>query len=102
MTEAPAQKVVPVPPAGSMPPTDLDVVDVLGDRPFAHDDDGEPVKVIVLPPSPEDEAAADRAAAGQPDPADHDAPTGPISLRARPQPAPLGAPPAPPGGPPAP
>ena len=86
ITEAPAQSVVPVPPAGSMPPTDLDVVAVLGDLPALGDDEAEPEQVIVLPAEPDE----------------YDPPTGPISLQNRPQPAPLGAPPAPPGGPPAP
>jgi hypothetical protein len=104
-TETPAQHVVPVPPAGragSMPPTDLDVVDVLdGFEPFDDDDDG-PDTVIVLPPSPEDEAFRRHQAFTATEPEEHDGPTGPISLRARPQPAPVGPPPAPPGGPPAP
>ena len=105
VTEAP-QSVVPVSeaaeeptspgaaarPAGSMPPTDLDVVDVL--ETFSFDDEDEDGPVIVLPPSPEDEVV--------PPAAEHDeAPTGPISLPARPQPAPLGAAPPPRGGPPA-
>jgi hypothetical protein len=76
------------PAAVSMPPTDLDVVDVPGGFPLRDDDERE--TVIVLPPSPEDQATAD-----------DDGPTGPISMVARPQPAPLGARPAPQGGPPA-
>jgi hypothetical protein len=105
--EAPAQSVVPVTPAdaeadsdsdadsegpgraaGSMPPTDLDVVDAPGGVPAPADD--EPETVIILPPSPEDQATMD-----------DDGPTGPISMLARPQPASLGARPAPQGGPPA-
>jgi hypothetical protein len=122
VTEAPARSVVPVPPldagadagaeaegparpAGSMPPTDLDVVDVPGGFPLPDDDERE--TVIVLPQSPEDEAVepprAAGTAAGEPGASlDDDGPTGPISLAARPQPAPLGAQPAPQGGPPAP
>jgi hypothetical protein len=89
-----------------MPPTDLDVVDVLGEfPPFDFDDEGGAVResVIVIPPSAEDEEGVDELVAPAPaEPGDYDPPTGPISLRVRPQPAPLGAPPAPPGGPPAP
>jgi hypothetical protein len=85
-----------------MPATDLDVVDLLDDfATFDHDDDG-PDRVIVLPPSPEDEAPERQQAAAPNEADEHDPPTGPISLKARPQPAPLGAPPAPRGGPPAP
>ena len=118
MTEAPAQSVVPVPPvqagaepaarpAGSMPPTDLDVVDVTGEfSPLDDGDDAAPDRVVVIPPSLDDDVVlADEPkapVAGEPEPEEHDAPTGPISLAARPQPAPLGAPPAPRGGPPAP
>jgi len=118
MTEAPAQSVVPVPPvqagaepaarpAGSMPPTDLDVVDVTGEfSPLDDGDDSPPDRVVVIPPSLDDDVVlADEPkapVAGEPEPEEHDAPTGPISLAARPQPAPLGAPPAPRGGPPAP
>lgn len=105
VAEAPAQSVVPVPPTGSMPPTDLDVVDVPGGFPMQDDDERE--TVIVLPPSPEDEAvegpqATDDASRGPRASLDDDGPTGPISPVARPQPAPLGAQPAPRGGPPAP
>jgi hypothetical protein len=115
VTETAAQSVVPVPPtdpdtgttrrAGSMPPTDLDVVDVLGEfPPFDFDDDGAVGEsVIVIPPSAEDQEGADEPVAPAPtESGDHDPPTGPISLRVRPQPSPLGAPPAPRGGPPAP
>jgi hypothetical protein len=85
-----------------MPPTDLDVVDVLDGFPLLDEDD-RPDTVIVLPPSPEDEAGDWRRASGSTEPEEQDdGPTGPISLRARPQPAPVGPPPAPPGGPPAP
>jgi hypothetical protein len=114
-TETPTQSVPVLPaepdaesgrPAGSMPPTDLDVVDVLGEfPPFDFDDDDDAVRepVIVIPPSPEDEVGGDEPAAPNPtESEEYDAPTGPISLRVRPQPAPLGAPPAPRGGPPAP
>jgi hypothetical protein len=111
VTETAAQSVVPVPPtdpdtgttrrAGSMPPTDLDVVDVLDSFPLLDEDD-RPDTVIVLPPSPDDEAVGWPQASASTEPEEHDAPTGPISLRARPQPAPVGPPPAPPGGPPAP
>src|SRR5207237_5329355 len=91
---------------GSMPPSDLDVVDVLGEFPpfdFDDDDDAVPESVIVIPPSPEDEVGGDEPGAPTPTaPEEYDAPTGPISLRVRPQPAPLGSPPAPRGGPPAP
>ncbi|HEV7687347.1 MAG TPA: septation protein SepH, partial [Acidimicrobiia bacterium] len=62
VTETAAQSVAPVPSAdpdqgrsqraGSMPPTDLDVVDVLDDFPVLDEDD-RPDTVIVLPPSPE-------------------------------------------------
>jgi hypothetical protein len=38
VTETPTQSVVPVPPAGSMPPTDLDVVDVVVDLRSPNDD----------------------------------------------------------------
>jgi hypothetical protein len=79
----PGAETAPARPADSMPPTDLDVVDVPGGFPLADDDERE--TVIVLPPSDDD-----------------DGPTGPISMVARPQPAPLGARPAPQGGPPAP
>jgi len=88
-----------------MPPTDLDVVDVLGEfPPFDFDDDGAVGEsVIVIPPSAEDQEGADELVAPTPtEPDDYDPPTGPISLRVRPQPSPLGAPPAPRGGPPAP
>ncbi|MDQ1502071.1 MAG: hypothetical protein QOI86_5411 [Actinomycetota bacterium] len=112
VTETAAQSVAPVPSAdpdtgpsrraGSMPPTDLDVVDVLDDFPLLDEHD-RPDTVIVLPPSPEDEAGDWRQASGSTEPEEQDdGPTGPISLRARPQPAPVGPPPAPPGGPPAP
>jgi hypothetical protein len=114
MTEAPAQSVVPVPsadpdagsarPAGSMPPTDLDVVDVLGELPPIDDDDAVRETVVVLPTSAEDEIGVvdEFEATGEEPPEEYDPPTGPISMRARPQPAPLGAQPAPQGGPPAP
>jgi hypothetical protein len=111
VTETAAQSVAPVPStdpdtgpsrrAGSMPPTDLDVVDVLDGFPLLDEDD-RPDTVIVLPPSPEDEAGDWRQASASTEPEEHDGPTGPISLSARPQPAPVGPPPAPPGGPPAP
>ena len=90
LTETPEQQVVPVPAAGraeSMPPTDLDVVDVFDELPSPLDDE------IVLVDEPEVPASTE--------PEEPDGPTGPISLRERPQPAPLGARPAPPGGPPA-
>jgi hypothetical protein len=98
MTETPVQSVVPVVspgtdpetgparPAGSMPPTDLDVVDVTGEFPVRDDDSGDvggSELVIVIPPSADDDVLL------------VDEPKGP-------EPAPLGAPPAPPGGPPAP
>ncbi|HVW31463.1 MAG TPA: septation protein SepH, partial [Acidimicrobiia bacterium] len=67
-------------PAGSMPPTDLDVVDVLETFSFDDDEDGDG-PVIVLPPAPEDEVTAAPAAG------DDDAPTGASSVPARPQPA---------------
>ncbi|HEY0397661.1 MAG TPA: hypothetical protein VGF00_04705, partial [Acidimicrobiia bacterium] len=111
VTEAAAQSVAPVSStdpdtgpsrrAGAMPPTDLDVVDVLDGFPLLDEDD-RPDTVIVLPPSPEDEAGDWRQSSASTEPEEHDRPTGPISLRARPQPAPVGPPPAPPGGPPAP
>ncbi|HEV7534701.1 MAG TPA: septation protein SepH [Acidimicrobiia bacterium] len=105
MTEAPAQSVVPVPdadaerdrPSGSMPPTDLDVVDVLGGY-SPHDDDG-PDTVIVLPVSSEDDAVEREQAAAPTEPEEHDGPTGPISLRIRPQPATAGPSAPGPGGP---
>jgi hypothetical protein len=111
VTETAAQSIAPVASgdpgtgpsrrAGSMPPTDLDVVDVVDDFPLLDEDD-RPDTVIVLPPSPEDEADDWRQASRSTEPEEHDGPTGPISLRSRPQPAPVGPPPAPPGGPPAP
>jgi hypothetical protein len=96
MTEAPAQSVVPVPPAdaerdrptGSMPPTDLDVVDVLGG--YSPDDDDGPDTVIVLPVSSADDADERERAGTPPESEERDAPTGPISLRSRPQPATAG------------
>jgi hypothetical protein len=87
VTETPG-RVVAVPSADrarSMPPTDLDAVAVI-DVSDAIDDE----IVLVDEPTP-----------SPTEPEEHDAPTGPISLRERPQPAPLGARPAPPGGPPA-
>ena len=113
MTEAPATSVVPVLPADagtepsrsggpSMPPTDLDVVAMLDGLAALDDDDYEEREVlIVLPDSLDDGAVDDARALPPPEPEEHDAPTGPISMQARPQPAPSGARPAPPGGPPA-
>ena len=110
MTEAPATSVVPVSPAdaatepspsgASMPPTDLDVVAMLGGLAALDDDDYDEREVLIVLPDPPDEAVDDAKALTPPEPEEHDAPTGPISLQARPQPAPSGARPAPPGGPP--
>jgi hypothetical protein len=109
VTETPARQVVPVPPAGpsgSMPPTDLDVVDVFDELPPFDDDDvvgGSSVPVVE--PGPDEEIVLvdepERPAGAEAEVEEDDGPTGPISLRERPQPAPLGARPAPPGGPPA-
>jgi DUF3071 family protein len=69
VTETPTQSVVSVPPAGSMPPTDLDVVDVVVDLRSPDDDD--PSGDTAIPP-----AAREPAPIGSP-------------------PAPPGGPPAP-------
>jgi hypothetical protein len=106
VTETPARRVVPVRPAGpsgSMPPTDLDVVDVFDELPPLDDDDVVSGSVPIVEPGPEEEIVLvdepERPAGTEVE--EDDGPTGPISLRSRPQPAPLGARPAPPGGPPA-
>lgn len=111
MTEAPATSVVPVPPAGaetdsspspaSMPPTDLDAVAMLGGLAALDDDDHDEREVLIVLSDSPDEAVDDAKAVTPLEPEEHDAPTGPISMQARPQPAPSGARPAPPGGPPA-
>ncbi|HEV8625636.1 MAG TPA: septation protein SepH [Acidimicrobiia bacterium] len=75
VTETPTQSVAPVPPAGSMPPTDLDVVDVVVDIRSLEDAD-------LSGDTPEPPGLS-----GDP------------GMR---EPAPIGSPPAPPGGPPAP
>jgi hypothetical protein len=88
-----------------MPPTDLDVVDVLSDLP-PIDDDVLVERVVVIPPSDDEVEGVDEGRAPAPEasdePEEYDVPTGPISLRARPQPSPSGAQSSPSGGPPAP
>ena len=109
VTETAARRVVPLPgaggPGGSMPPTDLDVVDVSDELPpVGGEAGGEPGDIPVVAPTPDDEIVL----VDEPEPApaaesgdDDDGPTGPISLHARPQPSPVGSRPAPRGGPPA-